>query len=281
MRPDKYRPLHLFLAQLPPDVVEVQLCMAELETLLGARLPVSAYWPDYWHSAGQLARRHWLPLGFSARLRRRETVVTFTRRTKPKRSAATVERLVLSATRLGRGSHRGFVEALSQRYRPGASVLFPASAELLAVASDAVEESVALFNDAIAAPLDRYPAASEAGTVTVAVDPGAIPAGCAATVAVSVRGSVALAKADALDDMGERRGAHELIQQTLRPPPGSAGYGGALRRHHLRIGRPQQHDCKRVPLRLQQYAHDQAIVYRCRKNSLRATVSELICAEAR
>ena len=145
MRPDKYRPLHLFLAQLPPDVVEVQLCMAELETLLGARLPVSAYWPDYWHSAGQLARRHWLPLGFSARLRRRETVVTFTRRTKPKRSAATVERLVLSATRLGRGSHRGFVEALSQRYFHGAPVLFPASVELLAVASEAVEASVALF----------------------------------------------------------------------------------------------------------------------------------------
>jgi len=118
--------------------------------------------------------------------------------------------------------HRGFVEALSQRYFHGASVLFPASAELLAVAGEAVEESVALFNDAIAGPLDRYPAASEAGTVTVAVDPSAIPVGCAATIAVSVRGSVDLARADALDDMGERRAAHELILQSLRLPPGFA-----------------------------------------------------------
>jgi hypothetical protein len=39
---------------------------------------------------------------------------------------------------------------------------------------------------------------------------------------VSVRGSVDLAKADALDDMGERRAAHELILQTLRLPPGFA-----------------------------------------------------------
>jgi hypothetical protein len=118
--------------------------------------------------------------------------------------------------------HRGFVEALSQRYFHGASVLFPASAELLAVASEAVEQAVTIFNDAIAAPLDRYPAASGAGTAIVAVDPSAIPSGCAATIAVSVRGSVDLAKADALDDMGERRAAHELILQTLRPPPGSA-----------------------------------------------------------
>jgi hypothetical protein len=118
--------------------------------------------------------------------------------------------------------HRGFVEALSQRYFHGAPVLSPASAELLAVASEAVEESVALFNDAIAAPPDRYPAESEAGAVTVAVDPSAIPAGCAATIAVSVRGSVDLAKADALDDMGERRAAHELILQSLRLPPGFA-----------------------------------------------------------
>ena len=69
---------------------------------------------------------------------------------------------------------------------------------------------------AIAAPLDRYPAASGAGTAAVAVDAGAIPAGCAATVAMSVRGSVDLARADALDDMGERRAAHELILQSLR-----------------------------------------------------------------
>ena len=107
-------------------------------------------------------------------------------------------------------------DALPQRYFHGASVLFPASAELLAGASEAVEASVALFNDAIAAPLDRYPAASEAGAVIVAVDAGAIPVGCAATVAVSVRGSVDLARADALDDMGERRAAHELILQSLR-----------------------------------------------------------------
>ena len=113
-------------------------------------------------------------------------------------------------------------DALPQRYFHGASVLFPASAELLAVASEAVEEGVALFIDAIAAPLDRYPAASEAGVVTVAVDPSAIPVGCAATIAVSVRGSVDLAKADALDDMGERHAAHELILQSLRPPPGFA-----------------------------------------------------------
>ena len=118
--------------------------------------------------------------------------------------------------------HRGFAEALSQRYFHGASVLFPASAELLAVASEAVEEGVALFIDAIAAPLDRYPAETEAGAVPVAVDTGAIPSGCAATIAMSVRGSVDLAKADALDDMGERRAAHELILQTLRSPPGSA-----------------------------------------------------------
>ncbi|HEY8819963.1 MAG TPA: hypothetical protein VIM45_01345 [Dehalococcoidia bacterium] len=31
-----------------------------------------------------------------------------------------------------------------------------------------------------------------------------------------------LAKADALDDMGERHAAHELILQSLRPPPGFA-----------------------------------------------------------
>jgi hypothetical protein len=78
------------------------------------------------------------------------------------------------------------------------------------------------FNDAIAAPLDRYPAESGASAVTVAVDASAVPAGCAATVAVSVRGSVDLAKADALDDMGERRAAHELILQSLRLPLGSA-----------------------------------------------------------
>jgi len=117
--------------------------------------------------------------------------------------------------------HRGFVEALSQRYFHGASVLFPGSAELLALANEAVEASVALFNDAIAAPFDRYPA-SEAGAVPLAVDPSTVPVGCAATIAVSVRGSVDLARADALDDMGERRAAHELILQSLRPPPGFA-----------------------------------------------------------
>jgi hypothetical protein len=41
--------------------------------------------------------------------------------------------------------HRGFAEALSRRYFHGAPVLFPASVELLAVASEAVEASVALF----------------------------------------------------------------------------------------------------------------------------------------
>ena len=106
-------------------------------------------------------------------------------------------------------------DALPQRYFHGASVLFPASAELLAGASEAVEASVALFNDAIAAPLDPY-LASEAGAVPLAVDPSAVPVGCAATIAVSVRGSVDLARADALDDMGERRAAHELILQSLR-----------------------------------------------------------------
>jgi hypothetical protein len=50
--------------------------------------------------------------------------------------------------------HRGFVEALSQRYFHGAPVLFPASVELLAVAGEALEESIAIITQHLdAAPV--------------------------------------------------------------------------------------------------------------------------------
>ncbi len=79
MRRDVYAPLRQFLAELPAEVEQVCLSFHQLEQLLEVKLPVSAQWPDYWHRSRPLVRRHCLPLGFEARLRPRETIVSFLR----------------------------------------------------------------------------------------------------------------------------------------------------------------------------------------------------------
>jgi hypothetical protein len=74
----KYLPLTRFLETLPPDQPSATLTFAQIEELLGARLPASAWHSHYWLRSS-VSRDNWEACGFSARLVRGERMVEFRR----------------------------------------------------------------------------------------------------------------------------------------------------------------------------------------------------------
>jgi hypothetical protein len=76
--PGKYAPLCTWLAALPAEQEEAVLTLAEIETIIGAPLPVGAGTPHFWSSAPQ-ELRNWGPVGFHARLDYSTQRVHFTR----------------------------------------------------------------------------------------------------------------------------------------------------------------------------------------------------------
>jgi hypothetical protein len=84
-RPPKYQPLAAYLAGLPPGTTTVTLTFAEMEALLGARLPAFAFRPQFWTYADRSRpmssqARAWQGAGWRvARFDRIARAVTFVR----------------------------------------------------------------------------------------------------------------------------------------------------------------------------------------------------------
>lgn len=113
--------------------------------------------------------------------------------------------------------HRAVVDQLGQRYFGGHQVLYPASAHELGSVTKRTEEIIAIFNEG----LQSRPAtqsASESAVGSLAIDLAAVRVQQEATVRVVIDGIVNRAKAAALDAVGERRAAHELIARQLQAP---------------------------------------------------------------
>jgi len=76
-RQTKYQPLIDFLAAQTNDVT---LSFTEIETIIGAPLPLTATNDSgLWHSPKHLQVRRWQEMGWHARFDRRNTCVHFTR----------------------------------------------------------------------------------------------------------------------------------------------------------------------------------------------------------
>jgi hypothetical protein len=82
----KYEPLARFLAAVPADVAAITLTFAEIEAILGARLPSSAFGTSWWvNTTNWRARsqaRAWLNAGWRVGGRERrnaQRTVTFVR----------------------------------------------------------------------------------------------------------------------------------------------------------------------------------------------------------
>ena len=79
-RPPKYAPLAAHLAAQPDDVARVELTFAEVEAILGARLPPTAVRPIWWsNSMSSPQGRAWLAAGWRATPRVGGRRVIFTR----------------------------------------------------------------------------------------------------------------------------------------------------------------------------------------------------------
>lgn len=74
----KYLPLTRYLEQIAADEPTVTLSFGEIEQLLGAALPPSAWLPHYW-SGSSVARSNWERCGFVAKLDRLQRQVVFSR----------------------------------------------------------------------------------------------------------------------------------------------------------------------------------------------------------
>jgi len=98
---------------------------------------------------------------------------------------------------------RQAVTTISQRYFDGEEVLFPNLVRSLADLIKYTEELVVMFNDEVAGkPEDR-------------MDLEALRPWDAKTVMQQISDLVNMAKADALDAVGEHQAATELIQRSL------------------------------------------------------------------
>jgi len=75
----KYLPLNRYLEQVPSADQTVSLTFAEMEKILGASLPPSAWLSHYW-AGSSVARYNWERSGFAAKLDRLGRLVVFTRR---------------------------------------------------------------------------------------------------------------------------------------------------------------------------------------------------------
>jgi hypothetical protein len=113
---------------------------------------------------------------------------------------------------------RTAMDTLSQRWFAGHGVLYPASALGLTQLIKHVETLVTLFNEqqiALTADASREEATERQALM---IDLAAVHAGQQAAIAVTLTGILELAKAAALDDVGERRAAHELVARQLGTP---------------------------------------------------------------
>jgi hypothetical protein len=75
----KYLPLNRYLEHVSPNETSVSLTFSEMEEILGATLPPSAWLAHYW-AGSSVARYNWERSGFAARLDRLGRLVVFTRR---------------------------------------------------------------------------------------------------------------------------------------------------------------------------------------------------------
>lgn len=75
----KYLPLTRFLEELPREQGSTSLTFGEIEQILGARLPASAWLSHYWIRSS-VSRDNWEACGFTARLVRGARTVEFHRR---------------------------------------------------------------------------------------------------------------------------------------------------------------------------------------------------------
>jgi hypothetical protein len=76
----KYQPLVDWLQALPADQQNARLSFAEIEALIGERLPVSARTTGTFWIGHRMAEQNWRRVGFRARVDRHDaTAVTFTR----------------------------------------------------------------------------------------------------------------------------------------------------------------------------------------------------------
>ena len=75
----KYLPLTRFLEELPQEQNSTSLTFGEIEKLLGARLPASAWLSHYWVRSS-VSRDNWEACGFTARLVRGSRTIEFHRR---------------------------------------------------------------------------------------------------------------------------------------------------------------------------------------------------------
>ncbi|HLZ69354.1 MAG TPA: hypothetical protein VKV26_05520 [Dehalococcoidia bacterium] len=82
----KYLPLNRYLEDLSSDQQTIQLTFRQLEEILGAALPPSAWLAHYW-AGSTVARYNWERSGFAAKLDRLDRLVEFKRR--PSRRTAT------------------------------------------------------------------------------------------------------------------------------------------------------------------------------------------------
>jgi hypothetical protein len=76
--PGKYAPLTVWLQALPARQEEAVLTFAEIETIIGAPLPLGAWTSTFWVKA-DAARTNWGRAGFRARLIHHTKSVRFTR----------------------------------------------------------------------------------------------------------------------------------------------------------------------------------------------------------
>lgn len=74
----KYLPLTRYLQALPQEQQSATLSFAEIERLLGEKLPPSAWLSQYWVRSS-VSRANWEACGFAARLVREQRAVEFRR----------------------------------------------------------------------------------------------------------------------------------------------------------------------------------------------------------
>lgn len=113
---------------------------------------------------------------------------------------------------------RTATDTLSLRYFAGHGVLYPASAQLLAQLIKQAETVVTLFNEhqtTLVADSSKKEAAERKALL---IDLAELQEKQEAASAVTLTGMVELAKAAALDDVGERRAAHDLVARQLSAP---------------------------------------------------------------
>jgi hypothetical protein len=112
------------------------------------------------------------------------------------------------------------VDLINQRYFDGQQILFPAVAEGLHQLLALAEKTVGIYNDALAGDIERlerplYETGGGKGESPLTIDVAVLIGNVQEAVREQVRYMVDMAKADALDLLGETRQAFELVDRHL------------------------------------------------------------------